>query len=1209
MYLEELIIEGFKSYVSRTHITGWDAEFNAITGLNGSGKSNILDAICFVLGITNLSQVRASNLQDLIYKRGQAGVTKASVTIVFNNENRVNSPLGFETYRQITVTRQVLMGGKTKYILNGHNAQQQTVQNLFQSVQLNINNPHFLIMQGRITKVLNMKPTEILSMVEEAAGTKMFEDRKNKAFATMGKKDRKVEEINSILREEITPRLDQLRGEKQFYLEYQKVETEMERLSRFVVSYEYYRHMERLNRFDSDNSAKQERLDRLLERTNLLKTELETLEEDKQTATERWRTKSTEEGNAIKDLEQLVKDYSNQMVRLKTNYSLQERSSADELAALSTLTSSYNELTQALAEKKTTFDLVKTQYEDFKLSYDQKSNELQRTSELLQTLTTGITSEEGHENGYREQLQASKSAATEAATVEEQAQLNLTHLQKEFDEKSLQAAKVAQQDQGLVQEIASKKRSLEEIEQQLNQLNWDPERETDLHHRRTKEQDIIHDLLDQEEDISRNLSNLDFNYSDPSPNFDRSQVKGMVAELITLDKENYDASTALEICAGGRLYNVVVENEDVGAQLLDHGRLRRRCTLIPLNKIDSFQVSAEKITIAKNLGPGQVDLALTLVGYDEQVQKAMEWIFGNTFICQDAATAKRVTFDDKLRIKSVTLDGDIYDPHGTLSGGSKPVTSGVLVKVQKLNTIRRDLKQHRQQLADLDKEIAEAQRTIGAYQKYKQRLDLQTHEVHLLETRLAKSAHSQLVQRLEVIKEETAMHRTKVAQAQKDKETALIQAEKIEQEMNDFNRNKQLKLQEMTKKVTDLKSSLNHSTKKSKEMQRNVQTLELEIEQLEADTVQCQQDMQKVQQNIDDLQQKTLDMSKEMDDLKSKTDEAKSKLEYEINLMNSYNEEIQELEAVIKAKSSEMVDVNLKVQKIQHDMDRFQKDQQGARQTIENLENEHEWIADQKEFFGQENSAYDYRNISISETKKMLQQVVAKHDTMRKKINVRVMNMIDNVEKKETSLKKMLETVQKDRQKIEETVVSLENYKLEALENTWRKVNDDFAAIFGDLLAGNTCKLQAPEGKTISEGLEVKVCLGGVWKQSLTELSGGQRSLIALSLILSLLQFKPAPMYILDEVDAALDLSHTQNIGQLLRTRFKGSQFLVVSLKDGMFNNANVLFKTRFKDGTSVVERTTSRIDKHNNKKTGADTTSVVGQKRGWSKNTTSMAS
>lgn len=106
------------------------------------------------------------------------------------------------------------------------------------------------------------------------------------------------------------------------------------------------------------------------------------------------------------------------------------------------------------------------------------------------------------------------------------------------------------------------------------------------------------------------------------------------------------------------------------------------------------------------------------------------------------------------------------------------------------------------------------------------------------------------------------------------------------------------------------------------------------------------------------------------------------------------------------------------------------------------------------------------------------------------------------------------------------------------------------------------------------DGLEVKVAFNGVWKESLTELSGGQRSLLALSLILSLLLFKPAPMYILDEVDAALDLSHTQNIGLMLRTHFSTSQFIVVSLKEGMFNNANVIFRTKFVDGISMVTRT-----------------------------------
>lgn len=107
MYIKELIIDGFKSYATRTVISGWDREFNAITGLNGSGKSNVLDAICFVLGINNLSQVRVHSLQDLVYKRGQAGITKASVSVVFDNTDPLNSPVGFDKCEEITVTRQV----------------------------------------------------------------------------------------------------------------------------------------------------------------------------------------------------------------------------------------------------------------------------------------------------------------------------------------------------------------------------------------------------------------------------------------------------------------------------------------------------------------------------------------------------------------------------------------------------------------------------------------------------------------------------------------------------------------------------------------------------------------------------------------------------------------------------------------------------------------------------------------------------------------------------------------------------------------------------------------------------------------------------------------------------------------------------------------------------------------------------------------------
>ena len=189
---------------------------------------------------------------------------------------------------------------------------------------------------------------------------------------------------------------------------------------------------------------------------------------------------------------------------------------------------------------------------------------------------------------------------------------------------------------------------------------------------------------------------------------------------------------------------------------------------------------------------------------------------------------------------------------------------------------------------------------------------------------------------------------------------------------------------------------------------------------------------------------------------------------------------------------------------------------------------------------------------------------------------------------------KKREIIESDRAHIEQFIRDLDEKKNEALQITWKKVTRDFNSIFSTLLPGWSCKLEPPEGMEVKDGLEVKFARDGTWKDSLSELSGGQRcvhwlaqcslqaltlprSLLALSFILSMLLFKPAPMYILDEVDSALDLSNTQNIGQMLKAHFPQAQFVVVSLKEGMWNNANVLFKTKFVDGVSTVTRSAKK--------------------------------
>ncbi|CAJ2513612.1 Uu.00g017310.m01.CDS01 [Anthostomella pinea] len=1176
MRVTEVIIDGFKSYAVRTVISGWDESFNSITGLNGSGKSNILDAICFVLGITNMSTVRAQNLQDLIYKRGQAGVTKASVTIVFDNRDKQKSPIGFEEYATISVTRQIVLGGTSKYLINGHRAQQQTVQNLFQSVQLNINNPNFLIMQGRITKVLNMKAVEMLAMIEEAAGTRMFEDRRDKALKTMAKKEMKLTEITELLRDEIEPKLEKLRTEKRAFLDFQQTQNDLERLTRVVVAHDYVKYQERLAQSATDLENKKQRQKDLELSATRLKSEISHLEEDvKRVRAE--RDKELKKGGKAQALEDSVKKHSNELVRLATVMDLKESSKAEEEERKAAVQKNVAELEATLKEKTEAYEKIKAKYDAAKEENEKQNQEAESKEELLQTLQTGVASKEGQESGYQGQLQDARNRVAAAATEQEQAKIKIAHLEKRIKEEEPRAKKAKAQNSDLLRDLEGLRAQSQKLEGQLGKLGFEPGQEEEMYKQESSLQQSIRGLRQEADALKRRVANIDFNYADPTPNFDRSKVKGLVAQLFTLDKEHTRAGTALEICAGGRLYNVVVDSEVTGTQLLQGGKLRKRVTIIPLNKIAAFKASAQTIATAQKIAPGKVDLALSLVGYDDEVSAAMEYVFGNILVCQDAETAKRVTFDPNVRMRSITLEGDAYDPSGTLSGGSSPNSSGVLVTLQKLNDINRQLREAEGTLHDLQSKISREKSKLDSARKIKQDLDLKTHEIKLAEEQISGNSSSSIIQEVENMKGNITQLKTSSAEAKKRQSEASADAKRIEKDMDDFENNKDSKLVELQASLDKLRATLTKNSTAVKSIQKELQGAQLDSEQVSGDLAAAREQRMEVELAIKSQREEIEDLVKKQSGLQDTHDVAQAELDDERAKLTGFDDELRALEETTRSKNARITEESFEMQKLGHTVDKFHKEQQNAVQTVAHMEQEHEWIADEKDNFGRTGTPYDFKGQNIGECKATLKNLTERFQGMKKKINPKVMNMIDSVEKKEVGLKQMMKTVIRDKRKIEETIVSLDDYKKKALLQTWKKVNGDFGNIFAELLPGGSfAKLDPPEGKTINEGLEVKVCLGKVWKQSLTELSGGQRSLVALSLIMALLQFKPAPMYILDEVDAALDLSHTQNIGRLIKTRFKGSQFIVVSLKDGMFQNANRIFRTRFSEGTSMVQALTA---------------------------------
>lgn len=657
-------------------------------------------------------------------------MTKASVTIVFDNRDKKKSPIGFEEYAQISVTRQIVLGGTSKYLINGHRAQQQTVQNLFQSVQLNINNPNFLIMQGRITKVLNMKAVEILAMIEEAAGTRMFEDRRDKAFKTMAKKEMKVQEITELLKDEIDPKLEKLRTEKRAFLDFQQTQSDLERLTRLVVAHDYVKIKEKLKQSADDLELKNKRAVELDDSAAKLKSEIANLEEDIKKV-KAAREKELRKGGNFQALEEEVKAQSHEAVRLATVSDLKQTSLKEERGRRNGIQSVVQNLEAQVRNKANIYEKLQKEYDVAKAGLDNQAAEVERKEELLQTLQTGVASREGQENGYQGQLQVARNRVSAATTEQEQAKLKISHLEKRIKEDEPRAKKAKEQNSGLLKDLEGLRAQTAKLEQRLSKLGFEPGKEEQMDQQEAQLQNQIRDLREQCDALKRKVSNIDFSYADPSPNFDRSKVKGLVAQLFTLDKEKIQAGTALEICAGGRLYNVVVDTSETGTQLLQNGKLRKRVTIIPLNKISAFKASSEKIGAAKRLAPGKVDLALSLIGYDDEVSAAMEYVFGSTLVCEDAETAKRVTFDAAVRMKSVTLEGDVYDPSGTLSGGSALSSSGVLVTLQKLNQLSNELRGREKELSELHGVMAQEKSKLDSARAIKQDLDLKSHEVQL----------------------------------------------------------------------------------------------------------------------------------------------------------------------------------------------------------------------------------------------------------------------------------------------------------------------------------------------------------------------------------------------------------------------------------------------------------------------------------------------
>lgn len=731
-----------------------------------------------------------------MYKRGQAGITKASVTVVFNNSNAGQSPIGYVDCPQVTVTRQIVLNGKNKYLINGHNAQQKAVENLFQSVQLNVNNPHFLIMQGQITRVLNMKPEEILAMIEESAGTRMFEDRKIKAISTMEKKEKKVDEIAALINDTIAPKLNTLRMERADFLEYKRTEADLEKLQRLLTAFDYQKASTLLESRVEEAAELHQQLSSHTNTWKQLTLELENVSDEALNVAKR-RQKEANASHRIRELEDACRESAATMAKLQAEIDFKKEAlqgeEREKAAKLSDLANEEKKRTR-LTDK---MEKIEKTYRELEEAHGKLQAELQRDEDLLRSLETGLSgSDESAETGFAKLLKLARDRSSKATVAIKKGEMRAKTLKSEISSMDQQVKRASKDSESSLQAIADLKSQISSLEMELSTLSPGSVSE-ELQRQRSDLQSRLAILQEELHSLESAVASVDFRYSMADPSFDHGKVRGMVASLVRLEGKNLEGAAALEVAAGGRLFNVVVEDEKTATDLLDKGRLARRVTIIPLNKIKGKTIPAEKVKMAEQMTRGEAKIGLSLVGYDLSVAAAMEYVFGSTFICNSKEAAALVAFDRRLGCRAVTLQGDVYEPSGTLSGGSAPSGGNVLERLTRYRELS-------QAMSGVQSELAAVEAKIRAGETSRRQHAAKEREIRALQAQLASLTRQFELHAAGQLMERHAQACAELSQVEKDLEAARaslaeaqLEIETNEREARELSVNREGKLADL----------------------------------------------------------------------------------------------------------------------------------------------------------------------------------------------------------------------------------------------------------------------------------------------------------------------------------------------------------------------------------------------------------------------------
>ncbi len=1162
MFLKRLDVVGFKSFAERISVE-FVPGVTAVVGPNGSGKSNITDSIRWVLGEQSAKSLRGAKMEDIIFAGSDSRkpLNFAEVTLTLDNEDQ-SLPLD---YNEVSVTRRVYRSGDSEYLINKQNCRLKDIVDLFMDSGLG-REAFSIISQGRVEEILNSKPEDRRTIFEEAAGVLKYKSRKKKAESKLFETQENLNRVTDIIHE-LEGQVEPLKIQASIAKDYLQQKEELEQIEVALTAFEI-----------EDLHGRWEQLSRQLEQHKEDEIKQSAVLQKKEAEIEKMRDQLAALDESVSDLQNVLLHASEELEKLEGRREVLKERKKNASQNKGQLEKNIEELTSSVvllgnqkAEYEQFVSVLAAEASALQKELQQKQEQLKLYSEDVEHKIDSIKSD------YIEVLNEQAGAKNEKIYIEQQLQQQAakgSRLDNDNDRFVSIRDEINERKAEIEKKVASSQQELEEQARIFFEEQKKLESLRNNYERQEKTLYQAYQFLQQAKSKKEMLEEMEEDYSGffqgvkevlKARDTRLHGIEGAIAELIHVPKQ-YE--TAIETALGGAMQHIVVQNEENARAAIQFLKQKSfgRATFLPLSIIKGKYLASSQLALLAG-NSAYIGTAADLIQFDQKYAEVVKNLLGNVVIARDLKGANVIAKMLQYRSRIVTLDGDVVNPGGSMTGGA------VKQKSSSLLSRKGELEDLTNKLADMEEKTSLLESKVKSLKAETQNSEIRLEELRKAgeDLRFKQQSLKGDLREVELeqknINERLSVYDSEKTQLDSDKEkleSRLIELDgllaKFHQDLVQFDKE--------IERLTKLKNS-NSSSKDS---------LVSEISDLKINLASKKEQHSHVKEKLDSAviqseeQSRKLDILKE--DLSLLSSEMTDSSSGETQLEEAAKRKLQDKNETLKLISSrrnERLELQNKLEDQELESKELRRLLKGINEVLKDEEvklNRLDVELDNKLAHLREEYLLSYEaakeqyplTIPADEARrkvKLIKMAIEELGT----VNLGAIEEYDRVSERYEFLLEQKNDLQEAKDTLFLVIDEMDHEMKKRFEQTFTAIRSHFESVFQALFGGGRADLRLTQpDDLLNTGVEIVAQPPGKKLQNLGLLSGGERALTAIALLFSILKVRPVPFCILDEVEAALDEANVYRFAQYLKKYREETQFIVITHRKGTMEEADVLY-------------------------------------------------